>query len=64
MSLYVKYDEYYDVNRNVFKSNAWENVPIIAVNFFKKILMLFYDLNGQGLGIQLKLYGQMVETER
>ena len=44
MSLYVKYDEYYDVNRNVFKSNAWENVPIIAVNFFKKILMLFYDL--------------------
>lgn len=42
----LKYDEYYDVNRNVFKSNAWENVPIIAVNFFKKILMLFYDLNG------------------
>lgn len=33
MSLYVKYDEYYD-NRNVFKRNAWENFPIIAINFF------------------------------
>lgn len=33
MSLNIKYNEYYDLNRNVFKSNAWENVPIIAVNF-------------------------------